>query len=771
LVSNIQNYKSRMLVGAAIGAFSLGLTGAAVTESRAQSSAPQALPPVTVDAPQQRARVTRSSARPRGNVQRAGRDVSRQAAQAPSNAPVTTMGSTRTLGAPAPAYAGGQVAQGGTLGLLGNVSVMNTPFSVVNYTSQLIEDQQARTAADTLINDSSVRLTTGPNGFDDTFQIRGFPVNATDVGLNGLYGLVSSSRVPAQIIERIELLKGPGALINGIAPGGTVGGAINILTKRAGEIPFTRVTPFFMSAGHYGLHVETSQRYGENKEWGVRFNGVGRNGEATIDNGNWRGGLGALGVDYRGERLRWTVDAISQNDDTENFRPQIGIRTTVPFIPAPPDPRSTWYPGTLLKQRDNTIATAVEYDISQAITAYAGIGYREGENYQTFPDSRVTGFPSGADALGNFRLINAYYDSYSKTTSGNAGIRSRFDVGPVTHRVNFAFTGYFQENGNAYVANTPAQSVPSNIYNPAPLPVVTGARLPPRLANEILLRSFALADTMSVLDERVLLTLGARHQRVEQDAFSTATGLKTSDYGAEAVTPLAGVVVKPLQNVSLYANYAEGLSQGVIVPAGFANTGSILAPYKSKQQEAGVKVDWGTITTTAAVFQIARPSLVTTAANVRAYDGEQRNRGLELSAYGLLLPGLRGMAGVTFLRPELTNPATASERGNDAAGVPNVTFSGSLDWDAPWVTGLAFNGRVIHTGSSYLTNANLAWQRFSSWTRYDIGARYATVLNGRPVTFRANVENLFDKRYWLTSGGFQTVGAGRTFLLSAAFDL
>lgn len=78
------------------------------------------------------------------------------------------MGTTRTIGSPAPAYAGGQVAQGGTLGLLGSTSVMNTPFSTVNYTSKLIEDQQARTAADTLINDSSVRSTTGGNGFDDT---------------------------------------------------------------------------------------------------------------------------------------------------------------------------------------------------------------------------------------------------------------------------------------------------------------------------------------------------------------------------------------------------------------------------------------------------------------------------------------------------------------------------------------------------------------------------------------------------------------------------
>jgi len=103
--------------------------------------------------------------------------------------------------------------------------------------------------------------------------------------------------------------------------------------------------------------------------------------------------------------------------------------------------------------------------------------------------------------------------------------------------------------------------------------------------------------------------------------------------------------------------------------------------------------------------------------------------------------------------------------------VPNQTFSGGLDWDTPWVTGLSLNGRMIYTSGSYLTTANLAWQRFPGWTRFDIGTRYATSFNGRPVTIRANIENLFDKNYWLTSGGFQTVGSPRTYIVSAAFDL
>lgn len=684
------------------------------------------------------------------------------------------MGSTRTIGTPAPAYAGGQVATGGTLGLLGSTSVMNSPFSTVNFTSQLIENQQARTIADTLINDSSVRATTAGNGFSDEFTIRGFAVPSGDIGFNGLYGLVSSNRVPAEIVERIEVLKGPGALINGMAPGGSVGGGINIVSKRAGEVPFLRLTPFFQSAGNYGLHLETSQRYGDNKEWGVRFNGVARNGEASIDGGNVRTGLGALGLDYRGERFRWTVDAISQNDDTKNFRPQILINTAVPFIPAPPDARGNWYPGTSLVQRDNTISSQAEYDLTDALTAYAGIGYREGTNYQTFPDSRVAGFPSGVNALGDFRATNAYYDSYSKTISGNVGLRAKFDTGFVNHSVNVAFTGFNQEAGNAYLANSAALSVPSSIYNPSLLPAVVGVRNGPNKASETTLTSVAVADTLSFLNDAVLFTLGVRHQMVKQDSFASTgptVGALTGSYNAEATTPLAGIVIKPWHNVSLYANYAEGLSQGSVVGPGFSNSGTVLAPFKSKQQEAGVKVDWGTITTTVAVFQIARPSIITTATNARAYDGEQRHRGVELSAYGLILPGLSGLASATFLRPELTNPADPTQRGNDAAGVPRTTLSAGLDWDLPWIYGAAVNGRVIYTGGSYLTTANLPNQKFSDWTRLDIGARYTTTaLTGKPVTFRANIENLTGENYWITSGGFQTVGNPRTYIVSAAFD-
>lgn len=104
------------------------------------------------------------------------------------------------------------------------------------------------------------------------------------------------------------------------------------------------------------------------------------------------------------------------------------------------------------------------------------------------------------------------------------------------------------------------------------------------------------------------------------------------------------------------------------------------APQKSKQNEVGIKVDWGQLTTQAAIYQIKRPSALTDPATNRySFGGEQRNRGLELTAYGEIQRGLRAMASASFNTAKLTRTAGGVNQGNDAAGVPDRTFNLGLD--------------------------------------------------------------------------------------------
>ncbi|AVS79476.1 TonB-dependent siderophore receptor, partial [Paracidovorax avenae] len=103
------------------------------------------------------------------------------------------------------------------------------------------DDQQARTIGDVLVNDPSVRNTYGRNSGREEFNIRGFTVFNYDVSYNGLYGLSPRNAASLIGVERVEVLRGPGALLNGMAPAGSVGGSINLVPKRAGAEPLNRV--------------------------------------------------------------------------------------------------------------------------------------------------------------------------------------------------------------------------------------------------------------------------------------------------------------------------------------------------------------------------------------------------------------------------------------------------------------------------------------------------------------------------------------------------
>lgn len=654
-------------------------------------------------------------------------------------------------------YSGGQFARGGSLGILGITDLMNVPFSTTNYTSELIENQQGLTLSDVVMNDASVRTLQARGGYGDDFQIRGFSVSARDVSMNGLYGLSPSTRMPLEMIERVEVLKGPSSFTNGVGPSGSIGGGINVVTKRAADVPLTQLTTTYMGKSQFGTHLDVGRRFGEDNQWGVRANGVWRNGEGNIDGGRQRLGLGSLGVDYAGNRLRWSLDALTTSGKTTEFRPQGAFLAGITQVPAVPDNRSVFYPGTELTDRAKTLISRLEYDLNDTTMVYGSVGYSDVSSDQTFPTA-----VQRINSLGNFTVRNGYYDEYNKTLSADVGLRTRFRTGAIGHTLVVAANRLERESGYFYQLTTAA--VASNIYNPSPLPAINFPRGEPAKTADLTQSSLAIADTMSLFNDRFLLTLGVRDQTINQKSVAGST-----PYDASSITPLVGLVFKPQSNISVYGNYTAGLMAGGIAGVGTANRGEVFAPQKSKQYEAGIKADWGQLTTQAAVYQITRPNALTDPTTlVYSYGGEQRNRGLELTAYGEIQRGLRAMASASFNDAKLTRTQGGVNQGNDANGVPDRTFNVGLDWDTPWVPGLSLNGRVISTSALYYDAANLL--RMPAWTRVDLGARYVTRVAGKPVTFRANLENVANKAYWVTTTGYATVGAPRTLMLSAAIN-
>lgn len=668
---------------------------------------------------------------------------------------------------PMPAYAGGQVATGGQLGILGNRSVMNSPFNITSYTDKFIRDQQAATGADALILDPSVRSTAPTGGTVSSFNVRGLPVNEGNNGefaFGGLYGIAPSYRIFTDYAERIEVLKGPSAALSGIAPNGGVGGVINIVPKRAGD-DLTRLTMSYGSVARLGGYLDVARRYGGNREWGVRANGSMRGGDTPIDHQSETTAVGSLALDYQGERYRTWLYLLAQNDrftaPSRPFRMAAGVP-----VPTAPDGRlNVIQPWEWSRITDQSVLWRNEYDVSDQVTVFADVGGSRSTVNRFFanaPLHTILNQQGDTTAAPQFFGLNIERYTY------DGGFRARFDTGVVHHAIVFQASVYHDA---LYRRLTNGSLLASNIYNPTVTPTQFANDIPgrPRLSDSQL-TGLSIADTLSMLDEHVLLTLGVRRQGVEANNYLSNVGTPVNSYDKSAVTPVVGLVVRPRDDVSLYANYVEGLSRGDIAPENASNFGEVLAPYIAKQVEAGVKVDFGRIATTFSAFQISKPSGEMSAGRL-AQTAEQQVRGLEFNVYGELMPDVRVLGGVSLLDGTLTKSAVAANVGNTPIGVPNIQANIGAEWDLPWMRGLTLNGTIIYTGKQFIDTANT--QPIPDWTRLDLGARYTTAIYGRRTIFRANVQNVTGTNYWSSVASFGTffLGAPRTYLLSMSVDL
>jgi iron complex outermembrane recepter protein len=672
-----------------------------------------------------------------------------------------------------PAYAGGQVASGSKVGLLGNKSIMDTPFNSTSYTSQLMTDQQAITVADVLANDPSVRTIsyglTNAAGAGDSFMIRGFSVQ-NSVLLDGIYGIAPSRTLPVETAERIEVLKGPSALLNGMAPYDAAGGAINMVPKRAADTPLTRFTATYMSKGVFGGHLDVGRRFGEDNEWGVRFNGVYRNGKTATDGQSIELGAATVGIDYRGNRLRASLDAghQSMNNEAPQGAGGLGISDAI-SVPRPPSSTKQIAQNWEYSKTKSDYALAkLEFDIRPDWTLYGAVGESTNRFQYLSTDVYVT------DAQGNADATVYYWPDFWNYKTIQGGLRGLFHTGDIKHQINLN-ASYLKQTHGYTTDYYGIASFSTNIYDAPSVsgPSLAGFSSRPPKTDSLQLPSVALSDTISFLDDHVAVTLGVRRQNVKVITYDTTTGDGTTTYDKSAVTPMLALVVKPLEKLSLYGNYIEGLSKGDTASVGTTNAGQVFAPFKTKQYEVGAKYDFGRFSTTLSVFQIERPSgfAVSNGDGTSTYkvDGEQRNRGVELNVFGEVIPDVRLLGGVVYIDARQTRTDGGVNDGNYAPNVSKWQMNLGTEYDVRTVSGLTLTARMISSSDQYIDTINV--QNIPGWTRWDIGSRYKTKAWDRPVTLRAGVENLFAHDYWVSgSGNWLYLGKPRLFTLSATMD-
>ena len=679
------------------------------------------------------------------------------------------------------AYAGGQVARGGRMGLLGNVDMMDSPFGSTSYTQQFIADQQARSVGDLLQSDPAVRMSRGYGNFQEVYVIRGFALDSDDVAYNGLYGVLPRQYVSPELLERVEVFRGASAFLNGAAPGGSgIGGAINLMPKRAGNTPLTELTLGVESGGHAYAAIDVARRFGENQEFGVRVNAAKRQGETGIKHEDHDVGMFSVGLDYRGRGYRLSADAGYQNFDLTSPRPSVGIGS-VAVLPGAPDASKNFaQPWSNSKEHDVFGTARAEVDLAKDVVGWAAFGSRSTKEANSLAEPSLTSVNGDASV---YRFDNA---RKQEIRTGELGIRGKLNTGAVRHTLVASWSGHWNEAKNAYAISDYA-GLPTNIYHPLDvampptLPANSGGVMSdPRLTQKTILSSYAVADTMAFLDDQLLLTVGLRRQQIKDAGYDYNTSvLQGKAYGESATTPVAGIVFKASKNVSLYANYIEALVKGPVVSDTYfdgnnyvplSNKGEVFSPYKSKQKEIGIKYDGGKLGMSAALFTTAKPlqAVVGTRAELA---GEQRNRGLELSIFGTPMQGVRLLGGLTWLDTQQRKTDKPANNGKDVIGAPKTQLSVGGELDVPGAPGLSLNARTIYTSTQYADLANS--KQLPSWTRLDVGARYLTQVAGHDVTLRARVDNVADRSYWASAvssfdAGSLVLAAPRTFVVSGS---
>jgi iron complex outermembrane receptor protein len=663
-------------------------------------------------------------------------------------------------------YAGGQVARRGSQGLLGTRDFMETPFSITTYTQDTVKNQQARTLGDLIANDPSVRATNPAGGRYEQFTIRGFSLFNSDVAYNGLYGVLPTYSIDMEMADRVDILKGPTQLINGISPRGSVGGGINVVPKRATGKDITSFTGTWASDSQAGGAVDVGRRFGEDNQFGLRFNGVKQSGDTEWDHQSVDREMAVLGLDFRGERLRLSTDIGHTERDTDAPQERVQVAAAAP-VPRASDVRRNYAQSWSKARTNDTFGTFNgEFDLSDNVMLYGGVGVRKSSHDFLRHAVSVT------NAAGAFKVQPRDFTRDENVRTATAGVRNWFHTGPVSHEVNLAASYFYMDftNGGARYAEAS-----SNLYDPVQTPTPsTPTRQDAKVYTENKFSGLALSDTLGFFDDRLLLTLGARWQRVKVDDWSNGVKGDTA-YDEEKISPSGGLLFKATDKLSLYANYMEGLSQGKIAPSTSVNEDQIFAPFISRQVEVGAKYDAGAFAVTAAVFRIKQPAYETNATTrVFGPNGKRQNDGVELSVFGEPLKGVRLLGGVMYIDSELKNTTNGTFDGNRAPATPKYNVNLGAEWDVPTLEGLTLTTRGIHSSSQYLDQSNV--KEIDAWNRIDVGARYAFKVDDKHITLRANVENVADKRYWSSAGASDdsepglTLSTPRTYLLSATVD-
>ena len=629
--------------------------------------------------------------------------------------------------------------------------LVDIPQSISLITRDLIDDQMMRSMADVVQYVPGVQMGQG-EGHRDAPTLRG-NASTADFYVDGVRDDVQYYR-DLYNAERIEILKGPNAMIFGRGGGG---GVINRVTKTAGFEPVQALT---LQGGSYGFArgaLDIGSAFSDSAAG--RLNAFYENSDSYRD----FTGIERFGVN---PTLRFaptdatTIDVAYEfvSDDrtvdrgvpSDNGLPYAGDRRA--FFGNPDESFSTVdvHAGDF----------AVAHKLSDSLTLRNHLRVADYDKY--YQNMHANGAVGSTGIAGEVPL-QAYFSGAQRQNFFNqTDLIWKAQTGPIGHTILIGGEFGMQDTDNTRSLNNNSAGTvtilnPTTNAPPVFLALQSDNHVDLTTASAYIQDQIDLASWLQII-------AGVRYDRFDLE-FSdhlSPTDLQRVD---TEWSPRGGVILKPTPTSSIYASYSKTfLPQSGDQFGSLSPTTAALEPETFENIETGVKWDVRPgLSFTAAVYRLDRENspLLDPLTKLTFLTGAQRSKGVEIALAGSLTDRWEILAGYTLQDAEITSDTTSAAAGADIPLVPKHAFA---IWNAYRMTD-RWRGSVgvIHQTDQFASISNKV--TLPGYTRVDAAIYFK--LNER-FEAQLNVENLFDEHYFPTAHNDNNItpGSPRAFRVS-----
>lgn len=637
-------------------------------------------------------------------------------------------------------------------GLKTDTPLIDTPQTVSVVTREQLDDQALQDIGDILRYTPGASIGQG-EGNRDQITIRGQNTTA-DFFVDGIRDDVQYFR-PLYNIERVEIHKGPNAMIFGRGGGG---GIVNRVTKSPiADSQFGEATASVDSFGAYYLAGDLNLTIGDTAAF--RLNGLYE--EFNNHRDSYDGRRFAINPTFGAEldddnRILLSYEYVDDNRAVDRGNPAelraLGDECSF----ADPCGPLTGYRDTLFGQpgtnrttlQAHIVKLRVEHDFSDELSFSATTQYGNYDKLyrNVYPvdarsnDIRLT-------PVANSVTLDGYVDTTDREnfiTQGN--LLWTGETGALGHSLLLGYEIGQQKSANArrdiFFASSNDDQVVVPLTDPIAVPAFTFPAFSRSTMSDLKFLSLYVQDQISIGDHFEIIG-GVRFDRFDLDVNDIQKNLLLHRTD-EKFSPRFGAIYKPQENISIYASYAKSFlprsgDQFLTLSPSNAN----LAPETFENYEIGVKWDLTSgLSLTTALFRLDRDdqSILLDNQGNSTLSGS-RTEGVELQLVGKLTDRMQINAGYSYLDGQQRNASSVGGQDLRLFQVPEhmISLWTKYDFTEQFAGGIG----VTHQSSQFATNDNTV--RIPAFTRVDAALYYDV---SEKVQVQLNVENLFDETYY-----------------------